>query len=217
MTGQASMWARRSDTHGGDSTATYPIDGGATAIDPDGWLGGAYFGYNHHLPNGLVLGIDADIAHADISRGSHYIKVGVVRSGIDSLKLHWSGAIRGRAGYAVGRYLPYLAAGIAFSRLSTSTDDTNLNFVGSWDKIYYGYTVSAGVEHAVAIFSGLLHRRLNATHTETFENSHTVSVQIRRSPSLSRSRAAIGPIVSPTNVRRGYFDRRCGIFTSGTA
>lgn len=134
----------------GDATAVYPKDAGATSIDPNGLLGGAYIGYNHQMPNSIVLGIDADIAQADVSRTGHYVRSGITYNSTDSLKLHWSGAVRGRAGYAAGRFLPYLAAGVAFGRVNASSDDINPNFVGSWDKTYIGYTVGGGVEFAAA-------------------------------------------------------------------
>src|SRR5690606_20595327 len=31
-------------------------------VDPDGWLGGIYVGYNYQLTNNVVLGVDADFA-----------------------------------------------------------------------------------------------------------------------------------------------------------
>lgn len=134
----------------GDSTADYPFADGSTEIDPDGWLGGVYIGYNYQLPNNIVLGAEADVVYTDVDGRGQFAEFGVPLDGsFDSVDLNWSGAVRGRIGYAVGRFLPYFAAGVAFGDVDTSADDLNADFVGSWSETYVGYTVGAGGEYAV--------------------------------------------------------------------
>lgn len=120
----------------GDSTAYYfAYPDGLTDIDPDGWLGGVYIGYNYQLPNSIVLGAEADIVYADVHRRSHFYDGGIPSpDSFDSLDLNWSGAVRGRVGYAVGRFLPYFAAGVAFGDVDTAAEDGNPEFVDSWNE-----------------------------------------------------------------------------------
>lgn len=134
----------------GDSTADYPFADGFTDIDPDGWLGGVYIGYNYQLSNNIVLGAEADVVYSDIDGREHFIELGVpLDDSFDSLDLNWSGAVRGRIGYAAGRFLPYFAAGVAFADVDVAAEDLNPGFVGSWSETYVGYTVGAGAEYAV--------------------------------------------------------------------
>jgi outer membrane immunogenic protein len=135
----------------GDSTADYPLQGppGSTVVDPDGWLAGAYVGYNHQMANNVVLGVDADIAYVDVDGSGVYTDVfGPLVGDTDSLQLNWSAAIRGRLGYAMGRLLPYVAGGVAFGGIDTQTVSANPNLVGSWSETYIGYTIGGGVDFA---------------------------------------------------------------------
>ena len=116
--------------------------------DPDGFLGGLYAGYNYQFTNGIVAGVDADITYSNQDGSS----IGYSTEGVplptesSSIDINWSGAIRGRLGYAVDRFLPYLAAGIAFA----DVDHTVSNFIGteSYSGTLTGWTVGAGLDFA---------------------------------------------------------------------
>ncbi|MDI6029424.1 porin family protein [Corticibacterium sp. UT-5YL-CI-8] len=127
-------------------------------VDPDGFIGGIYAGYNYQASNGLVLGIDADATYTDV-KGSETVwdtpddVAAALAVGDDSAtftqELRWSGAVRGRIGYAMDRFLPYVAGGVALGRIKTHGVD---NEVGeSFDlgtKTHVGWTVGAGAEYA---------------------------------------------------------------------
>jgi outer membrane immunogenic protein len=91
---------------------------------------GAFFGYNTQWDE-IVIGIEASYLHTDLSAESsgslgRYITYDDFRYGVDlssgsKISLSDFGTIRGRAGYAIDRYLPYVTAGVAVGRASYLT------------------------------------------------------------------------------------------------
>ncbi len=80
-------------------------------VKPDGFLGGIYAGYNFDLGNSIVLGIDGDVTYNDVSKDIDVYN-GDLAVGDFETKLRWSGAVRARVGYAVDRFMPYIAGGV---------------------------------------------------------------------------------------------------------
>lgn len=125
----------------------------------EGFLGGVYAGYNHDFGNGFVAGVDADLNIADSSGGPDTFSVyranasDYLNATLKS-KQSWSGALRGRIGYAYGRYLPYVAAGVAVAGY-----EHEASFANGWlatardpvsgSKTHTGFTIGTGIEHAV--------------------------------------------------------------------
>ena len=112
--------------------------------DPDGIFGGLYAGYNYQFSNGIVLGVEGDIAWGDIN-GSD------VAPGDDSwsnsTSFDWTGSARVRLGYAVDRFLPYVTGGVDFGHLDfEETDGASFD---SGDASLVGWTLGAGAEYAV--------------------------------------------------------------------
>lgn len=131
--------------------------------DPHGFLGGIYSGYNFQFANNVVLGIEADIAFADIEgSGPGRFAAGPVFPGVDvSGQSKWTGALRARAGYAVDRWLPYVAGGVAFTKYKVAVDQTL--FTQSDSRSLAGWTIGAGVEYA---FSNRLIGRFEYRYTD---------------------------------------------------
>ena len=122
-------------------------DGTTAEVEPDGWLGGVYVGYNYQLDNNVVIGGDADFAWTGADDGSTaFDDVGDPIGSVDS-ELEWEGAARLRLAYAVDRFLPYVAGGVAFARLSAEAIDGS-GSLGSDDDTGVGWTLGAGVEYA---------------------------------------------------------------------
>jgi outer membrane immunogenic protein len=105
--------------------------------DPDGFLGGVYVGYNYQLQNNVVLGVDADFAWASVDGTDDEV--------IETISgdLNWSGAVRARLGYAVDRFLPYIAGGVAFADY-----DHRLMEEAEVGDTYVGWTLGVGAEYA---------------------------------------------------------------------
>lgn len=115
-------------------------------VKPDGFLGGLYAGYNFDLGNSVVLGIDGDITYNNLKdSASLFDDEGDTGVSLES-KLRWSGAVRARAGYAVDRFLPYIAGGVAFGSVKNTLDD-GVESV-SQSKTLTGWTAGAGIDYA---------------------------------------------------------------------
>ena len=122
-------------------------DGTTAEVEPDGWLGGVYVGYNYQLDNNVVIGGDADFAWTGADDGATAFDDGGDPIGSVDSELEWEGAVRLRLGYAVDRFLPYVAGGVAFARLSAEAIDGS-GSLGSDDDTGVGWTLGAGAEYA---------------------------------------------------------------------
>ena len=113
---------------------------GATGTRPwvGGGIGGFNAGYNYQLPNLWVLGVEGDIAAANIRGGRTAGTatgltllpggVGSVQTGFSPLfftatdKTNWQATLTGKVGYAWGRTLIYGKGGVAFEDSSISVN-----------------------------------------------------------------------------------------------
>ncbi|MCM5557711.1 outer membrane protein [Pleomorphomonas sp. JP5] len=94
--------------------------------DHDAAVGGVFAGYNYQMPNNIVVGGEGEVAYG----------------GADPLAT-WTGAIRGRAGYAFDNILVYGAVGglVGQGEMKTGTGDQT--------RTHVGYQVGAGIEAAL--------------------------------------------------------------------
>ncbi|MEN5247418.1 outer membrane protein [Brucella pseudintermedia] len=124
-------------------------DGGSYAeFKPNGFLGGIYAGYNFDLGNSVILGIDANFDYNDLKESQDYWSDDTlpVRTSLES-KLEWSGAVRARAGYAIDRFMPYIAGGVAFGQVKNSiTIGDGSSYSDS--QTLTGWTAGAGIDYA---------------------------------------------------------------------
>ncbi len=114
-------------------------------------MSGGYFGgqvgYNWVLDNNLLLGVEADISAASIAgSGIETFNPGFAINATGNYKIDWLGTIRGRLGYAMGDWLPYVTAGAAFAGASRSTNVIGGPASASAD--HSGWTVGVGAEWA---------------------------------------------------------------------
>jgi outer membrane immunogenic protein len=88
---------------------------GTRDINPDGGLGGVYAGTNFMFGR-LMLGFDGSTSYQNLT-GRSALPVGA-GGALDSVSYrgYVNADIRGRAGYAFGNFLPFVAAGYSFSR-----------------------------------------------------------------------------------------------------
>ena len=118
-------------------------------FSPDGFLGGIYGGYNHQFSNNMVLGLDADFSLANIKNNGKYYDGGIRDPEVGtSIKMRWNGAARIRAGYAVDRFLPYVAAGLSYGKYKLSVWDEEGSMLDV-SKTRTGWTIGAGLDYAV--------------------------------------------------------------------
>lgn len=127
-------------------------------LDPDGFFGGIYAGYNHQFSNNIVLGIDTDINLSGVDSGDVVLRAtdGTPRSQVEgSAETKWDGAIRARLGYAAGRWLPYLAGGLSVARVDLEAHLVTPILIwpagtslASEKETLTGWNIGAGVEYA---------------------------------------------------------------------
>ncbi|WP_026362782.1 outer membrane protein [Methylopila sp. M107] len=114
---------------------------------PDGLAVGGFAGLNYQLDGSpLVLGVEADLNYSH-ARGGATTRA---FTGAPDTKIRnafdWTGAVRGRVGYAFDRFMVYGAAGVAFADHEVKAKGA---VGGSDDNIAVGWTIGGGVETAL--------------------------------------------------------------------
>ncbi|HTJ56016.1 MAG TPA: outer membrane protein [Devosiaceae bacterium] len=122
----------------GTSNLTYnPNPAFNDNASPNGWLIGAQLGYNFHLADQLVAGVEGNIDWVNLNDS-------FANNPADNFRVNWEGSIRARLGVDVANILPYIEAGVAFANA-----DANLLGV-STNNTHTGWTAGVGVEFMVA-------------------------------------------------------------------
>lgn len=115
--------------------------------EPAGFMGGLYAGANYQFGNNVVVGVEADLAWSGADDSALVY---------DSAGIPWpadypvvqeisrTGAVRARLGYAVDRWLPYVAGGVAFA----AVDQRLVGADGNFNTTYTGWTLGLGTEYA---------------------------------------------------------------------
>ncbi|RFC69083.1 MULTISPECIES: outer membrane protein [Mesorhizobium] len=100
-------------------------------VDTDGFVGGAFGGYQAELGNGLVAGVEGDVGYSNIKGDNAGTEA---KSGVD-------GSLRARLGYAVTPdILPYITGGGAAQSLKVTEGGV------SDRNTMLGWTAGAGVD-----------------------------------------------------------------------
>ncbi len=133
-------WGSAEATHG---------NGVASAADtnPAGWFGGGQIGANYQFSNGLVIGVEGDLAAAGLKDTWSGAGTG---GGSVTIEQNTSmlGSVRGRLGYAAGQWLPYVTAGVGFAK--STRDYTGPGGPATDTKTHTGWTAGVGVEYALS-------------------------------------------------------------------
>jgi outer membrane immunogenic protein len=118
--------------------------------EPDGILGGVYLGYNAQLGNGIVVGAEGDFAFADLHDSDGIFGPDGVAIPGQSIEVdvNWTAAVRARLGYAAGRFLPYIAGGVAFADVDHEGFSAPDASAGGGSDTFVGWTIGAGAEYA---------------------------------------------------------------------
>jgi outer membrane immunogenic protein len=115
-------------------------NGFLVSTSPSGGMVGGTVGYNWQGPGSpWVFGIEGDIDWTNIKDNS------LCAGSICQTKNSWLGTVRGRAGYAFDRFLPYVTGGVAFGDVKAG----RTGFVGASDT-NAGWTIGAGIEGVIA-------------------------------------------------------------------
>lgn len=135
------------DASFGPGTNLLPLQGGLLPHSATGFSGGYQLGYNRQLTNGVVLGIEADSTFTSPPDGPALAhEPAPFHSTID-----YVGTVRGRVGYAFGRFMPYVTGGVAWGHTRINVNDgdgvTSIFPVGHYQA---GWTAGLGLEYAVS-------------------------------------------------------------------
>lgn len=122
--------------HGGYGSAQ------ASGTSFDGLLGGVQVGYNHQFGRNFVVGVEADISGADISRTDPGVLFGI--AGSATTRTYAFGTIRGRAGVTFDQFMVYGTGGFAWAVNELS--GTLGGVTASDTRSHSGYTFGAGLE-----------------------------------------------------------------------
>jgi outer membrane immunogenic protein len=116
-----------------DFSAPFP----SGSFDTSGGLVGGTLGYNWQA-NQVVFGLEGDIDWSGI-RGS-----GPCAGTNCETRNDWLATARGRLGYAMGRFMPYITGGAAFGNVKST-----IAGIGSSSTTKTGWTLGGGVEYGL--------------------------------------------------------------------
>ena len=124
---------------GGWGTSDYSAPFASGSFDTSGGLVGGTLGYNWQMGQ-VVVGLEGDLDWSNM-RGSS------VCGGITTCETRndWLGTVRGRLGYAMDRFMPYVTGGLAVGNVKTSVAG-----FGDSSETRTGWTLGGGIEAAIA-------------------------------------------------------------------
>ena len=128
----------------GNSNATFSNGAPALSYDPEGIVGGGFWGANYQW-NVLVLGVEGDFETTDIN-GSARSAAGLTSQG--RINVNRQASVRGRVGAAFDRILAYATGGAAYANVDVTGGPLGGPF-GNYNDSDWGWTVGAGVDYAV--------------------------------------------------------------------
>ena len=82
---------------------------------------GVQLGYNWQFPSNWVLGVEGDFDWTSLGQTNAApltflgLPFGIANTQVSD-RTHWLASLRGRVGYAMGQFLPYATAGVAWSK-----------------------------------------------------------------------------------------------------
>jgi outer membrane immunogenic protein len=113
-----------------------------------GFTVGYESGYSWQVDDHLVVGYESDFSYANVTTNSS----GELYNSVNS-RLNYLGTERVRAGYAIGRFLPYVTAGFAYGYFNslnwTSAGELFIPIANNSSKWRGGWTIGGGLEYAV--------------------------------------------------------------------
>jgi len=128
----------------GSGTNPLPEQGVFFPPTVTGLIGGYQVGYNRQFSNHVVLGVEADASFTSP------LDAPALTSAPFNTTIDYTGTVRGRAGYAFGKWMPYVTGGFAWGHSHVNFNDGAGNIFSSPGQTQPGWTAGAGVEFAVS-------------------------------------------------------------------
>ncbi|MBN9090753.1 MAG: carbohydrate porin [Reyranella sp.] len=131
----------------GDPAGT-ASSGGSNAIGQT--FGGVQAGWQTTLPSRWMVGIELDLSFMDARDGGEVLSYRTTQAGYADDQLEYLGTARGRLGYAMGPWTPFITGGLAFASTRWGrTDLTTGNQDATPGQWRLGWTLGAGVDYAL--------------------------------------------------------------------
>ena len=112
------------------------------------FFGGVQAGYEHFFASRLMLGVELDMSFASAQDLSQVLSYRATGTGTANEQLEYLATLRGRAGYAMGSWTPFVTGGIAWASTRFSrTDLTTGNEDANPSNIRLGYVLGGGVDY----------------------------------------------------------------------
>lgn len=139
----------------GQSDHSFPVNAPSDNSDPKGAVYGAHIGYNHQF-DAIVVGVEGDVEKTRAD-GSFNNTTGDTSSG--SAEINSQASVRGRLGYAIGEFLPYVTGGVAYADYDFGGGPSGGPCCG-YSETLVGWTLGGGLEYAISTrFSARLEYR----------------------------------------------------------
>ena len=112
------------------------------------FYGGVHAGYEQHFASRLMLGVELDMSFANYSDLANVLSYRATATGTANEQLEYLSSLRGRAGYDIGSWTPFVTGGIAWASTRYSrTDLTTGNEDASPSNVRVGWTVGGGLDY----------------------------------------------------------------------
>lgn len=110
-------------------------------------MGGLQGGYEYFLPSRLMLGLEADFTFANYMDLNQVLSARSTASGSANEQLEYLATLRGRLGWGMGSWTPFLTGGLAIASTRYSrTDAVSANEDATPSNLRLGYVVGAGTD-----------------------------------------------------------------------
>lgn len=155
--------------------------------DMDGLFMGGTIGYNMQMDK-FVLGVEADLQLSSINGTLETQPGNWTCHGTAPCenKVNWFSTVRGRVGYALGDFMPFVTGGLAYAGVNS----TDSNGVSGTDmkKNVFGYTMGSGVEMALSSQASI---KLEALHIDLNDAESGVNNNFRAANKFTIVRAGL--------------------------
>ncbi len=113
-------------------------------------FGGVQAGYQQVLPSRLMLGVEADLSFANYMDLQQVLSYRATGTGTANEQLEYLGTLRGRVGYSMGNWTPFVTGGLAWASTRYSrTDLISGNEDAAPSQYRTGYAVGGGVDYTL--------------------------------------------------------------------
>ena len=113
-------------------------------LNVDGFIGGAYVGYNWLLDNNIVVGVEGEWNYVSADDEGVVIQPTGYSYYGGKIEQDWDAALRLNVGVVKGDYLPYVTAGAAWAKVNVKGYENGTE-VTSDSRTLSGWTIGAGI------------------------------------------------------------------------